>query len=258
MQKMDFILTFNMGYFWKVELLEEIDSAFQNIKVIEHPKFGRALVLDNCVMFSEYDEHKYHELIVYPAMHSLKECKNVLILGGGDTLTAKRVLEFPVEKVTQIDIDYFVFDITKKYFGDIVNDSYLSDPRLELKFENGLYALNGDNKYDLIILDLTDPVEEGNLSSKLFNESFFEKCKNSLTNEGILVIQSGCPYLYEKPFKSQQDSLKKLFKNTWTYGAYMHCYNTHQYFIACSNETKFNKKLIKSMIRFDWDYKIFN
>ncbi len=64
----------SVGFSWEAKLLEEKQSAYQNIKIIEHPQFGKALLLDDYVMFCEYDENKYHELIVYPAIHSLGKC----------------------------------------------------------------------------------------------------------------------------------------------------------------------------------------
>lgn len=249
----------SVGFFWKAKLLDEFQSNYQNIKIIEHPKFGKALLLDDYVMFCEYDEHKYHELIVYPAIKSLEKCADVLVVGGGDTLTVKRLLSFNVKNVTMAEIDKEVFEMCKKHFPNLI-DEYLKNPHLNILFIDALKLIKQEKKYDLILLDIQDCRDESMASNVLFSEKFYSDCKEKLNNKGVLVAQISCPYLLEEHFNSQVLVLQKLFKNTFIYGAYMHCYGMHQYFIACSDKTVFDKEKIKDSVNlnFDWDYQLFN
>ncbi len=265
--KKEELITFNfkltdendVGFFWKAKLIEEVQSEYQNIKVIEHERFGKALLLDNYVMFCEYDENKYHELITYPAIEAMKKCNDVLVVGGGDTLTVKRLMASSVKTVKMVEIDRDVFEVCKKHFPVLVN-AYLKDSRLNILFDDAIKVINEDKNYDLILLDIQDCRDEEMTSSVLFSDKFYSTCKNKLNHGGVLVAQISCPYLLQDHFNKQVSMLKKLFKHTFTYGAYMHCYGMHQYFIACSNETVFNPKEISKNINlsFDWDYKLFN
>lgn len=249
----------SVGFFWKAKLLENFDSKYQNIKVIQHPIFGKALLLDDYVMFCEYDEHKYHELISYPALSCLEKCSEVLVVGGGDTLTVKRLLSTNVEKVTMVEIDEDVFKICKNHFPNLLND-YLKDSRLNIIFDNAIKIIEEQKKYDLILLDIQDCRDQDMASHVLFTEHFYLNCQKKLSKNGVMVAQISCPYLLSEHFDSQSKILKKLFKNTFIYGAYMHCYGMHQYFIACSDTVSFNPVKIKEDInlKFDWDFTIFN
>ena len=156
------------------------------------------------------------------------------------------------------EIDSDVVEICKKHFPNLIN-THLNDPRLKIHFSDALKAVPKLNSYDLILLDIQDCRDEEMASHVLFTETFYSQCKDSLTGGGILVAQISCPYLLEEHFNSQSAMLKKLFKNTLTYGAYMHCYGMHQYFIMCSDSTEFPKeKLNQIELNFDWEYKLFN
>ncbi|MEB3322346.1 MAG: polyamine aminopropyltransferase, partial [Synechococcaceae cyanobacterium] len=49
-------------------LLEEHDSRFQRITVVDTAAYGRALLLDGCWMTAERQERHYHEPLVHPAL----------------------------------------------------------------------------------------------------------------------------------------------------------------------------------------------
>ncbi|MDY7024691.1 MAG: spermidine synthase, partial [Cyanobacteriota bacterium] len=65
------------------------------------------------------------------------------------------------------------------------------DPRLKLVIGDALDFLDtNDQQWDVVISDLSDPIEEGP-SFKLFTKEYFEKVRHCLTPEGFLVIQAG-------------------------------------------------------------------
>ena len=231
---MKFKLTNDLSYSWKTKLLYEEDSPYQNIKIIKNKTFGKALLLDNNVMFSEYDEHIYHELITKD-LKLLNHFNNALIIGGGDCLTAKRVLKYPFSKVFQIEIDKRVTKISSKYFPHLLKKT-LKNKHLKIIYNDAFFYLKNINKkFNFIVLDLTDPKDNNPLSNVLYSKYFYKLCKSHMTSDSIIVIQIGCPFLFKKHFNQQVKILSKLFKYTKIYGQYMHCYGMHQYFISCSD-----------------------
>ena len=66
------------------KILIKKTSKYQEIIVIENKYYGKALMLNGCWMTSLRDEKYYHECLVHPALSSIDEKSNVLIIGGGD------------------------------------------------------------------------------------------------------------------------------------------------------------------------------
>lgn len=260
MKKYEFKLNENVGFYWIAESLDVRNTKYQKIEIIQTNHFGKAMLLDNHVMFTEYDEHLYHEYIVYPNINQLSIFNNALIIGGGDGLCAKRILEYPFKKVVQVEIDKYVSQLAEKYFKSQLENTFY-DERLVLKEQDALQYFPSVEKYNFIALDLTDPQEDNQLSNNLFNDGFYNDCKNALEEHGILIVQIGCPYLFPKHFNEQKIKLEKLFKYTCVYGGYMHCYGMHQYFIACSNNINLknpNWKLIEKNYKKYNKAKIYN
>ncbi|MEZ4393312.1 MAG: hypothetical protein R3A48_19680 [Polyangiales bacterium] len=51
---------------------------------------GTNLFLDGNLQFASWDEHRYHEALVHPAMAAAPRRARVMILGGGDGLGGAR------------------------------------------------------------------------------------------------------------------------------------------------------------------------
>ena len=68
------------------------ESEYQRIDVFESNEFGKMIVLDGEIIFSEADEFIYNEMVVHVPMAVHPNVQNVLIIGGSDT-TDKRHLE---------------------------------------------------------------------------------------------------------------------------------------------------------------------
>ena len=64
------------------------------------------LYLNGNLQFSSRDEYRYHEALVHPGLSRLPHARRVLVLGGGDGLAVREVLNYPpVESVTLVDLD---------------------------------------------------------------------------------------------------------------------------------------------------------
>ncbi|WP_028303054.1 polyamine aminopropyltransferase [Oceanospirillum maris] len=180
------------GFSLKVKAkLHEEQSPYQKLEIYDTETYGNLMVIDGCVMLTDRDNFLYHEMMSHPALFSHADPKHVVIIGGGDCGTLREVLKHPgVEKVTQIDIDKLVTDLSEKYFPQLCDSN--NDPRAELLFEDGVKWVDNcpEESIDLIIVDSTDPVGP---AEGLFKVDFFKRCFRILRQGGIMVQQSESP-----------------------------------------------------------------
>src|SRR5207249_9823390 len=92
------------------------------------------LYLNGHLQFNSLDEYRYHEALVHPAMMSVKQPRNVLILGGGDGLALREVLRYrSVQKVTLVDLDPGMTRISERYSQLAFRNEYsYRDPRVSV------------------------------------------------------------------------------------------------------------------------------
>ncbi|MDX1319034.1 MAG: polyamine aminopropyltransferase [Oceanospirillum sp.] len=180
------------GFSLKVKAkLHEEQSPYQKLEIYDTETYGNLMVIDGCVMLTDRDNFLYHEMMSHPALFSHPDPKRIVIIGGGDCGTLREVLKHPgVEKVTQIDIDKLVTDLSEKYFPALCDSN--DDPRAELLFEDGVKWVDEcpEESIDLIIVDSTDPVGP---AEGLFKVDFFKRCFRILKQGGIMVQQSESP-----------------------------------------------------------------
>ena len=166
-------------------------TAYQKVEVLDSSVFGRSLVLDGKTQSTELDEFIYHESLVHPAMLSHPDPRSVFIGGGGEGGTLREVLAHrSVERATMIDLDREVVELCRAHLPDHHLGSF-DDPRVTLRHEDARAFLQaGGEGYDVIILDLVDPLEEGT-AYLLYTDEFYRIARERLNPEGVLVTQSG-------------------------------------------------------------------
>lgn len=186
------------------ELLHAEDSAFQHIDIYEHPTFGRTLVLDGAVQTSERDEFLYHEMLVHVPLLAHPEPRRVLVIGGGDGGTIRRVLEHPtVTDAVMVEIDERVTALSREYMPSI-GGAVWDDPRATVLFDDGNAYVHSDGEpFDAIIVDSSDPVGPGIV---LFETPFYRRCLERLNPGGVFVAQVGSPIYF-------QDEMRMAFRN---------------------------------------------
>ncbi|WP_243671364.1 hypothetical protein [Vulcanisaeta sp. JCM 16161] len=154
-------------------------TKYQRIAIVEFEDLGKALVLDGKIQSSLYDEFVYHESLVHPAMITHPHPRKVLILGGGEGATAREVLKHRgVEEVIMVDIDDEVIRLVKEYLPEMSQGAF-DNPKLKLILQDGRKFLEESrDRYDVIVLDLTDPLE-GGPSYLLYTIEFYSIVKDS-------------------------------------------------------------------------------
>jgi spermidine synthase len=166
-------------------------TEFQSVDIIDTGSFGICLVLDGKIQSSEKDEFIYHEALVHPVMLAHPNPETVFIAGGGEGATVREVLAHnTVKKAVMIDIDKQVIDICRQYLAPIHQDSF-SDSRTELYFTDARkYLSDTKEKFDVIIIDLPEPLEEGP-AAMLYTREFYQLIKERLNRDGIMSVQAG-------------------------------------------------------------------
>ncbi len=205
------------------KILIKKTSKYQEIIVIENEYYGKALMLDGCWMTSLKDEKYYHECLVHPALSSIDEKSNVLIIGGGDGGTARECVKYSqISKIDLVEIDEEVIKISKKFLKEIGGEAW-NDKRLEIHVDDGVKWVKKirDNFYDVIFIDCSDPSEFSNL---LFSDSFYKECKRILTPRGILATQSESPESFKNIHINILKTLKNIFKVSETMYSFMPIY----------------------------------
>ena len=178
----------------EVKLLHSEQSPYQLVEIYDHESFGRLLVLDGYIQASQADEFIYHEMAVHvPLLGRERQDASVLIIGGGDGGILRESLKHDfVTSVTMVEIDQRVVDLASEYLA--VNGDY-KDPRVNLIIDNAAnfvsQAVKESKRYDLIVLDLTEPVGP---SSCLFTEKFLTEVVSLVSETGV-ILDSDSIYL---------------------------------------------------------------
>jgi len=176
------------------ECLLSKTTQFQRCEVIKTKAHGVALFLDGVINSAESDEYIYHEALVHPAMLSHPNPKRVFIGGGGEGATLREVLRYKsVEKCYMVDIDGELVEFIKESPElEFYHQGAFEDPRTELIYADAKGALENmpDEYFDVIILDLADPVDCGP-AFPLWTKEYYETCLQKLTSQGIFVTQAG-------------------------------------------------------------------
>jgi spermidine synthase len=165
-------------------------SKFQSVEIINTGSFGVCLVLDGKIQSSEADEFIYHEALVHPAMLTHPRPEKVFIAGGGEGATLREVLAHnTVKKAVMVDIDEEVVSLCRRFLPAWHQRAF-DDPRTELHFADARkYLEECSDKFDVIIIDLVDPLEEGP-ARLLYTREFYQIVKQKLDPAGIMAVQS--------------------------------------------------------------------
>jgi len=166
-----------------------MSSAFQHIAVVDTVAFGRALFLDGELQSAASDERLYHECLVWPAMMAHGSPKRVLVCGAGEGASLREVLRWSVTEVVAIEIDPLMEDVARRLLPTW-HDGAWDDPRVRVVREDARAALAELGQFDVVILDLSDPVEDSP-ARHLFTVEWFREVQRHLSPGGVVVTQAG-------------------------------------------------------------------
>jgi spermidine synthase len=209
-------LGFRMSY--EVErVIYEMQTEHQHLVLFEHKFFGKMLMLDGATQVTGKDEFIYHEMMTHVPILAHGHVKEVLIVGGGDCGIAEEVLKHKsVERLTQVEIDASVVEFSKEHFPEFTRP-VLSNRRFDLVIDDGMkYVARTDRRFDVIIVDSTDPQGPGKV---LFSQKFYAACRRCLRKGGVMVTQNGVPIFQASELRSGIAKFRRLFADGSCYVA---------------------------------------
>ena len=185
------------------------NSEFQRIDVFASKEFGRFLTLDGYMMLTEKDEFIYHEMITHVPMAVHPDPKDILVIGAGDGGVIRELTRYnSVRSIDLVEIDELVVEVSKKFLPTTA--CRLDDERVHIHYEDGVKFIRScENKYDVIIVDSTDPFGPG---EGLFTKEFYGSCFKALREDGIMVNQHESPF-YDEDAAAMQRSHKRIVES---------------------------------------------
>jgi spermidine synthase len=161
------------------------------------------------IQVTQRDQFSYAEMITHLPMFAHPNPEHVILIGGGDGAVLCEILKHKsVKSVTICEIDQMVIDVSKKHYPEYAH--IWKHPKLKVMIGDGCAYLEAQkNKYDVVIVDSSDPVGPAEV---LFQEKFFKSCKKALKKNGILCTQGECQWLHAKIIGEVTEFCGKLFK----------------------------------------------
>ena len=173
-------------------VIVEGETTFQEYIVADTRAYGRVLFLHHLIQSAEIDECLYHEPLIHPGAIVHGALKRVLVAGAGEGATMRELLKYPsIEKIVCVDLDGEIIDVVREHLRPWHEGSF-DDPRVEVRIEDAQKTIreSKDGEWDMIVLDISDPVEEGP-SVDLFTVRFYREVARALADDGIITMQCG-------------------------------------------------------------------
>jgi spermidine synthase len=198
-------------------VIHEMQTEHQHLVLFEHPFFGKMLMLDGATQVTAKDEFVYHEMMTHVPILAHGHAEEVLIVGGGDCGIAEEVLKHKsVKRLTQVEIDASVVEFAREHFPEFTKP-VLGNARFDLVIDDGMkYVARTDRRFDVIIVDSTDPIGPGKV---LFSQKFYTACRRCMTKGAVLVAQRGVPIFQSGELTAGTLKFRKLFADGYCYVA---------------------------------------
>ena len=195
-----------------VKKIYQARSKFQNLELVLEADKSISFTLDHHWQFNTKDEQDYHENLVGPALVSAPDISHVVILGGGDGLALRNVLQFPdVRTATLVELDPAVLALAINHpIMRALNKDALKDHRSIIVPQDAKKWLREASKdwYGAAILDFPDESTLG--AGPLFRSDFYFTVKQVLRPDAVVSIQAGSEW--DKNFKSRLEHAKMAWK----------------------------------------------
>ncbi len=210
-------------------------TRFQKVDIVELEVFGKTVFLDEKIQSAAVDEYIYHESLVHPALVAHPAPRRVFVAGGGEGATLREILRHnTVERAVMVDIDGEFVDLCRVHLPEWHQGAF-DDPRVEVIHDDARkYLFDTEEVYDVVISDLTEPLEEGP-SQLLFTREFYAGVQERLAPDGMLVVQSAsADPVYADFVASIARTLEELFPVVRVYWAFVFSFQMPWSFVVAS------------------------
>ncbi len=197
-------------------------TRFQAYEIFENPLWGLALILDDRLQSAQIDEFIYHEALVHPVMTAHPEPRRVLVMGGGEGATLREVLQHnTVQQAIMVDIDEELVNLCREWLP-MFHGGAFDDRRVRLVFVDGRawLAEAPDGSFDVIILDLPEPVA-GGPAVQLFTREMYALVRQKLAPRGLMAVQSGSAGMWGRLMPDLNCTLCTVFPKVIAYAVFV-------------------------------------
>lgn len=180
------------GFFRKeAPLVESYRSKYQDIDLVNYGVEGVTLFLNRKPQFSTKNYISYHQSMLegFVNLHG-KVPVEALILGGGDGILARYLLDRGVEKIKIVDLDPFITKLASSHAVFLeLNLGALLDKRVEVVNGDAFsYMINSDKKFEAVFIDFPLPTHLD--LSKLYSSEFYRSVYQRLSPNGSAIFDS--------------------------------------------------------------------
>jgi spermidine synthase len=210
-------------------------TKFQYMEILETHSYGKCLVLDGRIQSSQADEFIYHELLVQPGLLIHPNPRRAMVIGGGEGATVREILRHKsITECLMVDIDAEVVEECKRHLPEMHRGAF-ADPRTRLLHEDArAYLEKTSERFDLIVIDLVEPLEEGP-ACLLFTKEFYTLVRDRLTEHGVMTMQAGMTKVNEIFFFGAVNrTLGEVFPVVAPYQGFISCFGTPWGFVLAS------------------------
>ena len=169
---------------WRGFKLERIEnSIYGNLAVTARE--NQFSVFENGLLVFTYPDESTAEESVHFALLQHPEPRRVLLIGGGAGGGLGEILRHPsVEEVTYLELDPAIIRLAGEFLPP-GERRFLTDLRVEIVYGDGrLYLERSGNEYDLILLNLPDPLTAQ--INRFYTREFFALARSRLREGGVL------------------------------------------------------------------------
>lgn len=217
-------------------------TAYQHI-VVTKDNFETRLYLNNNLQFSSFDEYRYHEGLVVPALMAHSNPKRVLVLGGGDGLAVKLLLGDPrIESITLVELDPKMIGLFREGRLALLNDHSLSSPKVKVVPGDAFRWLEESQEvFDLAFVDFPDPSNYA--VGKLYTDHFYRRLSQHLTPNGMFVVQSSSPLAARNTYWCIVETVESIGMKVNPYHVYVPSFGEWGFLLAGRKEPVLGQKM---------------
>ena len=181
-------------------------------KLIVTESAGQFDFLENVIPLTSTRDDQHVEETVHYALAQRPDARQVLLVSGGISGTAREILKYPVTAVDYVELDPLILELGRKYLPE-----NLADRRIRVINTDGrLFVKQTQEKYEVAIIDV--PAPSTAQLNRFYTVEFLAEIKRVLTPDGVVSFALGQYENYVSPelarmLSSARLSLQRSFRN---------------------------------------------
>jgi len=167
------------------------NSPYGKLLVIEAA--GQFTFIENGLpLFSTNNTEQIEETAHY-AMAQRPDARNVLLVSGGVSGTAREILKYGPSRLTYVELDPLIIAAGREMLP-----GNLGDPRIRVVSTDGrLFIRQTDERFDVVIVDVPEP--STSQINRFYSAEFFGEVKRVLKPGGVVSFSPGSYANYVSP-----------------------------------------------------------